>query len=311
MPTKNMEDLDPRGLALPLSGVYGKDWVIPYYVDQRYYGDQDPSSSARDYKGGPRSYDRHEGTDFLVPNFRSMDNNLIKIRAAAAGEVIVAEDHFFDRVVADKVEDIITDVRYQNKWNRVLIRHANNYQTTYGHMKRGSAFVREGDRVAAGDPLGIIGSSGCSTIPHLHFEVRDDTGRVVDPFKSDLWHLPPAYETPLGLLDYCVLGPDTDFESVHKDPPDNLLKVSTGSCIRFAVYVAGIKAGQLLSLTVTGPDGQSGRISARMRPDYNDSFFTYSRCCSSPLPVVIPGEWILNAYADDTDLQVNHTLMVE
>jgi hypothetical protein len=57
--------------------------------------------------------------------------------------------------------------------------------TQYGHLAR--LDVRAGDRVAAGQPLGLSGSSGCSTGPHLHFAVyrtrlSDGHGVVIDPF---------------------------------------------------------------------------------------------------------------------------------
>ncbi len=44
--------------------------------------------------------------------------------------------------------------------------------------------VSEGDVVACGDPLGRIGSSGRSAMPHLHFEVTDPAGAAVDPYAS-------------------------------------------------------------------------------------------------------------------------------
>jgi len=50
--------------------------------------------------------------------------------------------------------------------------------TAYAHQ---AAFlVREGQQVAKGDQIGVVGSTGYSTRPHLHFEVRED-GTVVDP----------------------------------------------------------------------------------------------------------------------------------
>lgn len=40
----------------------------------------------------------------------------------------------------------------------------------YGHLKRGSVCVREGDWVKSGDEIGRVGNSGNSTMPHLHFQ---------------------------------------------------------------------------------------------------------------------------------------------
>jgi len=54
--------------------------------------------------------------------------------------------------------------------NLVVVRHFNGLETYYAH--HWSLLVEEGDTVSAGDGIGIIGSTGRSTGPHLHFEVR-------------------------------------------------------------------------------------------------------------------------------------------
>lgn len=54
--------------------------------------------------------------------------------------------------------------------NMVLIRHYNNLETLYGHMS--VLKVRPGQKVKAGDVIGLAGSTGRSTGPHLHFECR-------------------------------------------------------------------------------------------------------------------------------------------
>lgn len=62
--------------------------------------------------------------------------------------------------------------------NCVRIRHANNLETWYGHLSRIS--VREGQRVSVGELIGKVGSTGRSTGPHLHYEVRRN-GKAVNP----------------------------------------------------------------------------------------------------------------------------------
>ncbi len=54
--------------------------------------------------------------------------------------------------------------------NLIIVRHFNGLETYYAH--HWNLLVSEGDTVSAGDGLGIIGSTGRSTGPHLHFEVR-------------------------------------------------------------------------------------------------------------------------------------------
>jgi murein DD-endopeptidase MepM/ murein hydrolase activator NlpD len=62
--------------------------------------------------------------------------------------------------------------------NMVEIDHGNNLATRYGHMS--AVLVEEGQEVKAGAVIGRIGSTGRSTGPHLHYEVRVD-GEPVDP----------------------------------------------------------------------------------------------------------------------------------
>jgi murein DD-endopeptidase MepM/ murein hydrolase activator NlpD len=54
----------------------------------------------------------------------------------------------------------------------VVLNHENNYQTYYAHLS--DIYVYEGQSVSAGDVIGAMGSTGNSTGPHLHFEVRYD-----------------------------------------------------------------------------------------------------------------------------------------
>lgn len=64
--------------------------------------------------------------------------------------------------------------------NYVVIQHDDGTSTLYGHMYEKSIMVEAGDKVSAGQVLGKIGSSGRSTGPHLHFEIRIN-GNKVDP----------------------------------------------------------------------------------------------------------------------------------
>jgi murein DD-endopeptidase MepM/ murein hydrolase activator NlpD len=59
-----------------------------------------------------------------------------------------------------------------------VVQHGGGIATLYGHME--SASVHTGDAVAPGQEIGRVGSSGLSTGPHVHFEVRRN-GRPVDP----------------------------------------------------------------------------------------------------------------------------------
>ncbi|HZO48476.1 MAG TPA: M23 family metallopeptidase [Xanthobacteraceae bacterium] len=67
----------------------------------------------------------------------------------------------------------------------IRIRHANGYQTAYGHMSAFARNMAEGTRVRQGQIIGYVGSTGLSTGAHLHYEIIVN-GRTVDPMKFRL-----------------------------------------------------------------------------------------------------------------------------
>ena len=69
--------------------------------------------------------------------------------------------------------------------NKVEIRHVNGYETGYGHMSRYVDGLGVGDRVRQGQLIGYVGSTGQSTGPHLHFEIKIN-GNLVDPLSVKL-----------------------------------------------------------------------------------------------------------------------------
>lgn len=76
-------------------------------------------------------------------------------------------------------DGVVTFSGWQPGYGKVVIvRHGNGLETVYGH--NAANLVKAGDRVNAESVLGLLGSTGRSTGPHLHFEVRQN-GRSVDP----------------------------------------------------------------------------------------------------------------------------------
>ncbi|MEA2983881.1 MAG: hypothetical protein QOD94_135 [Alphaproteobacteria bacterium] len=67
----------------------------------------------------------------------------------------------------------------------VRIRHANGYETAYGHMTAYARGVDPGVRVRQGQVIGFVGSTGLSTGAHVHYEIMVN-GRFVDPMRIRL-----------------------------------------------------------------------------------------------------------------------------
>jgi murein DD-endopeptidase MepM/ murein hydrolase activator NlpD len=66
--------------------------------------------------------------------------------------------------------------------NRIRIKHMNGYETCYMHLSKFASGIKTGARVAQGQTIGYVGSTGHSTGPHLDFRVWKD-GTPVDPLK--------------------------------------------------------------------------------------------------------------------------------
>jgi len=64
----------------------------------------------------------------------------------------------------------ITSYQPSGYGNVVVVRNYNMSETLYGHLDK--SLVRNGQKVMAGEPIGIGGNTGTSTGPHLHFEIR-------------------------------------------------------------------------------------------------------------------------------------------
>jgi murein DD-endopeptidase MepM/ murein hydrolase activator NlpD len=62
--------------------------------------------------------------------------------------------------------------------NLVIVRHEDGFETRYAHLSE--VHVKKGDRVETGQDVGAVGSTGHSTGPHLHFEIRRE-GKTLDP----------------------------------------------------------------------------------------------------------------------------------
>jgi murein DD-endopeptidase MepM/ murein hydrolase activator NlpD len=65
--------------------------------------------------------------------------------------------------------------------NLIILDHGRGYQTYYAHLSKIQNGIKVGVQVARGEMIGLVGSTGHSTAPHLHFETRKD-GRYLNPF---------------------------------------------------------------------------------------------------------------------------------
>ncbi|MEZ5670559.1 MAG: M23 family metallopeptidase [Alphaproteobacteria bacterium] len=244
-------------LTLPVACTPGTDCAIASYFDA------EPSAAAGDYTCGPMTYDGHTGVDFAVTDYAAMDAG-VAVLAAAPGRVIATRDGQPDR--RGTVDS--RTVSGLECGNGVVIDHGNGEVTQYCHMRQGSIRVRNGQDVRAGEPIGLVGQSGNSEFPHLHFEVQLN-GRPIDPFSGRRadgcglagimsWSPETAGALPYfaGLpfhLGFAAAAPDA--AAMRAGDYDGATLSTESPQLVFWAEMWGVVSSDSIRMTVTAPDG--------------------------------------------------------
>ena len=240
------------------SNYKGFDYAtISNYVDH----DLAFPNQVKDYNCSNRTYDsgsgyNHAGTDFALwpMPWELMEKNAVEVVAAARGVIIDKQDGNFDKSCS---------LTNPEPWNAIYIMHADSSVAWYGHLKKNSLTERSiGATVERGEFLGVVGSSGASSAPHLHFELHDKHGNIIDPFAGncngsteDTWWLEQrSYNDPsINLL--------TVSKTLPEDPEcsePELLEDSTAFCgsnqLYFIAYLRDQQRGQILKHSILRPD---------------------------------------------------------
>ena len=261
------------------TGFYG----ISNYVDL----DPQPSRTL-DWTCGARTYDGHHGIDYFLWPFEwlTMDQEAIDIVAAAPGVIIGKSNGYSDRSCP---------TNRTNEWNAVYVRHADGSVAWYGHMKNNSLTSKAvGASVATGEFLGKVGSSGYSTGPHLHFELHDETNRIIEPNSNystchkepSLWaEQPPYYESRINIIATHSAPPDfreNNCPNPIAEAPNFSNSFKPGSTVFFAGYYQDQLPHQLTNFTAIRPDGTTFRSwsfdmsEATTEPHYAASYWYWS-----------------------------------
>jgi hypothetical protein len=245
-----------------------------------------------DYNNGTRTYDlatgyNHQGADYgLWPfGWQMMDAGAIEVVAAADGIIMYKSDGNYDRNCGFNNSD----------WNAVYVQHTDGTSAWYGHLKNGSLTAKlRGDAVVAGEYLGLVGSSGSSSGPHLHFEVHDENGIVIDPYAGpanstidhSLWNTQrPYYDSAINHLGTgnaapvfpSCPNPEISNEQAGFDP---------GSQVYFAAYYRDQLAGQISQYRIYRPNNSLYTSWTHSSPAayYSSSFWYWSYVIPATAP---------------------------
>lgn len=236
---------EPTRFASPIVGAAQAELFYGAYIDQ----------GNRDYYCGAKYSAGHRGTDILLRSFRVQDSG-VTVVAAAAGTV---------QLIHDGEPDRNTELVAGRPWNFVSIRHPDDVISYYGHLRAGSVRVAPGQAVAAGTPLGLVGSSGMSNWPHLHFEVQEG-GVVIDPWEGACQPRPSLFETQLsyqnefrlldtGILDRRAAG----LADLLERPPDAVAPTGSTGFVTFWAELHNIRAAPLRA-EISFPDGSPAAV---------------------------------------------------
>ena len=180
-----------------------------FYTTNDFVDHNSSTTGVLDYNCEDRTFDvpngeNHEGTDYYLAPFpwNMMQNESVQIVAAADGIILYKHEGFPDTNCGGNTSDM-------PNWNGVVIQHADSSILYYIHMKSGSVTQKNiDDFVTQGEYLGLVGSSGYSHIPHIHFAYYeqwiDSSGvGVIDPYfgecdSSSYWiNQKPYYDSAI------------------------------------------------------------------------------------------------------------------
>lgn len=236
-------------LTLPVACTPGDDCYVQNYFDH------DPGPGVRDPMCGGLTYDGHDGTDFALPTEADLARG-VAVLAAAPGTVRAVRDGMADIAQGRPGAPDVTD---RECGNGVVVDHGDGWETQYCHLARGSVAVAQGDAVAAGDRLGVIGLSGDTEFPHLHFTLRQD-GAEIDPFGGEgcgggtaFWAEPLA-PVPGGITDSGWASAVPDYEAVRAGTAAETLSRDTPALVLFGLMFGG-QAGDVVTIAISGPGG--------------------------------------------------------
>ena len=223
-----------------------------------------------DYNCGTRTYDttggyNHKGVDIVTWPFpwKMLEDDGVEIIAAAPGQIVFIRDGEFDLSCTQSTT---------TPWNIVVVQHIDGSVALYGHMKNGSTTTKiVGDMVTEGEYLGIVGSSGQSDIPHLHFEVYENNVNgvgtdLIDPYSGtcnnmnpDSWwqsQLPYSDPSINAVLTHSA-SPDVFPPCPTSETPNLSNDFETDDEIYFTVFVRDQTAGDTISFEILRPDNSS------------------------------------------------------
>jgi murein DD-endopeptidase MepM/ murein hydrolase activator NlpD len=248
-----------QGLLLPIDCEPGVDCWIVRYVDH------DPGPDVRDYACGRLAGDGHTGTDFAIGDLAAMVAG-VEVRAAAAGVVDALRDGMPDQSLEETGREALGG---RSCGNGIRLAHGDGWSTWYCHLRRGSLMVQEGDPVEAGQALALVGLSGETSFPHLHFDLRQGD-RSVDPFVGadgaqacgpgarPLWRRDVmaalAYQ-PVVLTNAGIAPTPPEAEDARQGYHDRATLAVTSRVLELWVEGYWVEAGDRVQFSITGPGG--------------------------------------------------------
>jgi hypothetical protein len=203
------------------------------------------------------TYDTHLGDDIMIRDFVEMDEGRFVV-AAAPGVVEWMEDGWFDRAAFPG---------NGGPNNFIYVLHADGSHALYLHHAKWTSMVHVGQSIFEGQPIALVGSSGNSSDPHVHFEVTDADGVNQEAFAGpcragvSLWQSPqPPHllSGPIAVYSSGITLTVPDLTTIKERAPEvtHVLRTSPASApVYYWARFTDIHAGDQARVVFRRPDG--------------------------------------------------------
>lgn len=295
---------EAQSFELPIACAVGADCIVQNYadVDARIGVAEDPMC-------GPLTYDAHDGLDIRAP--AALAARGVAVLAPAAGMIAAVRDGEPDGAFLRGGQ---AAVEGRDCGNGVRIDHAGGWSSQLCHMRNGSVRVSVGDRVEAGQALGLLGLSGHTQFPHVHLSLRRNdieldplTGRALNAIGpcgpaaaragahwSEAARSALSYRGALWFTaGFTGVAPTENADA--EQLPANATR--TAPAFVFWALASGPLQGDVLRVRLHGPDGALIGEATRNQPRDQAQAWLFS---GQRTP---PGGWPAGAYRGEATLE--------
>lgn len=253
-------DINDLSFRWPVNGGEGANWaMMSYYDNDRRSGHiTDFGANSGDLA---RAYDQSSGISLTTGDYTTLESEYARVYAMEKGVVTAVRSNEPDNQVYPSGASLNACNSGSAKANYIDILHDNGFKTRYTYLRRGIPFT-VGSIVKKGDFIGVVGNSGCVSIPQVLVTTLNCEGSAIDPVKNAMFDRGVSYETPIKFLNFTMQQGDisSSTEAGWRKlilTPVHTRTYARNSDITVSAYISGGHSSDVIRYLLYRPNGHA------------------------------------------------------